>query len=65
MDNEIKRALSIKEFCSQYSVSPAKFYLMLGAGEIKAKKIGTRTIVPHEEAERWMAGLPSFSPRAA
>ena len=61
LQTEAKRALSIKEFCNQYQVSPAKFYLMLAAGEIAAKKNGTRTVIPSEEAERWFAALPAFT----
>lgn len=65
METETKRVLSIKEFCNQYSVSPAKFYLMLAAGEINAKKNGTRTVIPVAEAERWLASLPAFTGKHA
>jgi hypothetical protein len=58
-----KRVLSVKEFCNAYSVSAAKFYLMLAAGEITARKNGTRTVIDKTEAERWFNSLPVFTGR--
>jgi predicted DNA-binding transcriptional regulator AlpA len=54
-----KTFLSIQEFCTRFAVSRATAYRLFGAGAIRPRKIGTRTLVAAEEAERWASALPS------
>lgn len=56
------RLISLNQFCRDYHVSRATVYRKLAAGELKAVKVGTRTCVPVEEAERWFTSLTSFQP---
>ncbi|MPZ36938.1 MAG: helix-turn-helix domain-containing protein [Rhizobiales bacterium] len=56
-----KRAYSTDAFCEAFSVGKTKLYEMLGAGAIVANKIGGKTVIPHDEAERWLKSLPSYT----
>ena len=57
MSNEYKAAYTVREFCEKYSISPAHTYRLFKAGEISARKTGRRTLITHEEAERWLRSL--------
>jgi excisionase family DNA binding protein len=57
-----KTALTVKEFCETYGVSTTTAYELLKAGELVARKIGTKTIIPVAEADRWLESLPAFTP---
>jgi excisionase family DNA binding protein len=56
-----KRLYSTDAFCAAFSVGKTKLYQMLREGEIVASKIGDKTVIPHEEAERWRSSLPKYS----
>ncbi len=60
-----KRALSIREFCSRYSVGRTKAYAEISSGRLQAVKLGRRTLVTEEDAEAWLAALPRSKARAA
>jgi excisionase family DNA binding protein len=61
------RLFSKFEFCNRYNVGHTKFYKLLNSGQLKAVKVGSKTLIEEEEAERWMASLPPYprAPRAA
>jgi excisionase family DNA binding protein len=59
-----KAALTIKEFCDQYSVGITTAYELLKSGELAAKKIGNKTVIPTAEADRWLKSLPAYAPEA-
>ena len=40
----------------------SEVYEALRSGELKAKKFGRRTIIPADEARRWIASLPDWTP---
>jgi hypothetical protein len=55
-------ALSIKDFCQTYGVGRSVTYQLIGAGTLKAKKQGAKTLIDCASAERWYRSLPSFCP---
>jgi hypothetical protein len=63
--SEPKNAFSIQEFCRRNNVGRTKVYAEIGAGRLKARKIGTKTVVMAEDETAWLAALPSMSPKAA
>lgn len=52
-------ALTVNEFCRRYSVSRTTFYDQVKARRLEIRKVGHKSIVLTEEAERWLAALPS------
>jgi excisionase family DNA binding protein len=55
-----RRAMSIDEFCNQYGPGRTKCYEEISAGRLKAHKIGKRTVIIEDDAEDWLAKLPSL-----
>ena len=51
--------LSVNEFCSAVGIGRSLFYEELGAGRLKAKKCGKRTLIPVSELEEWPKRLPN------
>ena len=56
-----RRAYSTDDFCKAFSIGKTKLYEMLASGTINARKVDGRTIITHDEAERWLSALPSFT----
>jgi excisionase family DNA binding protein len=54
----LQRTMSIDEFCSRYGPSRTKVYQELKSGRLRARKIGTRTIIVEDDAEAWLRHLP-------
>jgi len=52
------RALSVREFCDEYGIGLTKFYDEAKQGRLGIRKIGRKTIIPRDEAERWLKHLP-------
>ena len=52
------RALSVREFCDEYGIGLTKFYDEAKKGRLRIRKIGRKTIIPRDEAERWLKHLP-------
>ena len=55
-----KLAYSIPEFCKIAGVGRTKAYEELAAGRLKAKKVGSRTLITN--AAEWLDSLPDFEP---
>ena len=53
-----KLALSVPEAAEALGVSRSFLYVLMAKGEISARKIGTRTIIPLDELKAWLAALP-------
>ena len=49
------RALSIPEFCATYGVGKSTVYVGIAEGRLRARKVGRRTIIGADDAERWLA----------
>lgn len=55
------KALTIRSFTEAYGISRAKIYRLIEEGDLKAVKVGSRTLIPIESAEAWFASLPPIS----
>ena len=49
-------------FCKKENIGHTKFYEEVNSGRLKAKKIGSKTVVLPEERRRWRANLPDYVP---
>lgn len=54
-DTVIKRVYSVNEFCAAYGLGRTSVYNEIQSGRLKVAKVGKRTLVPIEEADRWLA----------
>ncbi|MBL8642110.1 MAG: helix-turn-helix domain-containing protein [Alphaproteobacteria bacterium] len=52
--------LTIPEACAMIRVGRTKFYQLLNAGEIKAVKIGKKTLILETSIHEWIFSLPSY-----
>lgn len=58
----IPAAFTVKGFCEAYSIGRTLAYEQIGAGRLKAKKVGNRTLILKADADLWansLAELPS------
>jgi excisionase family DNA binding protein len=55
-----KRAFSIPEFCLLYGVCRTTVYEEIRAGRLRAVKVGRRTLILVDDAEAWLAALPTL-----
>ncbi len=49
-------AYSLEEAAQQLSVSSQSVRRLIDRGELKARRVGRRVIVPKNELERWLEG---------
>ena len=55
-----QRAMSIAQFCDRYAVGRTRTYEEIKSGRLRARKIGTRTIIVEDDAEDWLRNLPAM-----
>jgi excisionase family DNA binding protein len=60
-----KRALQIQEFCDMYGVGKSTMYEEVKAGRLQVRKIGKRSLIAVDDADRWLANLPKQQAAAA
>ncbi|MEI9405914.1 DNA-binding protein [Mesorhizobium argentiipisi] len=53
------RALSIPDFTRWAAIGRSKAYMEIQAGRLKTRKIGSRTVIPIEDARAWFDAQPS------
>ena len=53
-----QRAMSVSEFAERYGISRSKTYEEIGAGRLRALKVGKRTLITEDDAEIWLRRLP-------
>ena len=58
--SDIKAVFSVEDFCDRFGIGRTAAYAELKAGRLKAQKCGRRTLIPRDEAERWLAALPAM-----
>jgi excisionase family DNA binding protein len=63
--DEDRRAITITEFAARYSIGRSKIYEEAAAGRIKLRKVGKKTLITVEDAEKWLANLPAVEPKHA
>ncbi|MDN3624481.1 helix-turn-helix domain-containing protein [Methylobacterium isbiliense] len=51
-------AYSIADFSRISGIGKSSVYEMINAGRLTARKIGSRTLILHSDAETFLAGLP-------
>lgn len=52
--------MTVEEFRSWSRMGRTRIYELLGSGELKAIKIGRRTLIPSEAAQAWLEAQPSY-----
>jgi excisionase family DNA binding protein len=62
MTSDSARAFDIRSFCEVYGVGRTKAYQEIGAGKLRACKIGRKTLIRREDAEAWLQGLIDCMP---
>ena len=60
MMNITKEALSIDEAREIAGIGRTKLYELIGAGDLKARRIGRRTLVLRGDLMTFLNGLPSI-----
>ena len=53
-------AMKVEAFLHWAGISRFLFYQEVKRGRILPKKCGARTVIPVEEAQRWLRDLPDF-----
>lgn len=49
-----KAALTVNQFCDALSIGRTLFYARVRLGQIKVLKVGTRTLVPFGEVQKFL-----------
>jgi hypothetical protein len=57
-------AISANEFKRRYSISNATFYRQIAAGRLKARKLGTKTLIFAADEAAWRNSLPALKSAA-
>lgn len=52
--------LSIPEACEKLRIGRTRLYQILNAGQIKAVRIGKRTLIPGDSIEEFINGLDPY-----
>lgn len=52
-------AYSLEGFTAAFNIGRTKAYEEIKRGRLKARKLGTRTIITHEDAMAWLHSLPA------
>lgn len=58
-------SLSIEEARAATSLGRTKIYQLINSGELKAHKIGKRTIILKDDLEAFLSNLQSYAPENA
>ena len=58
MDNQRKRASSIEEFARDHDIGRAHVYELIKKRQLQARKIGRRTVITEEDAQKFRESLP-------
>jgi excisionase family DNA binding protein len=58
-------AFSIEEFCEWSGIGRTAVYEEINSGRLRAKKRGTRTLIPRRCAHDWLESLPEMGSAAA
>jgi len=53
-------AMTVSDFCQRYHVGRTKVYYEIGAGRLRAVKLGAKTLIMNRDAERWANSLPQL-----
>jgi hypothetical protein len=59
MTQENIEAYSVRAFCRAFGIGRTLFYSEVKSGRIEVRKLGKRTLILKEAADRWAAALPT------
>lgn len=62
--NKDLELLDIRDFTHRYNISRSTLYKLIGGRSLAAVKVGRRTFIRADEAERWAASLQQLKPGA-
>lgn len=54
-----RSAMSVKSFCEAYDVGETTVYRLMASGNLRAVKVGRKTLIPMEAARDWLKSLPA------
>lgn len=54
------KAYTVKDVLHLTGMGRTKFYKLVNSGDLKARKLGARTVVLAEYLDAWLKGLPSY-----
>src|SRR5690349_14944588 len=57
---DIRLSYSVKEVCKLVGISTATLYQVLGRRELKAVKLGNKTLILAKDWEEWLDSLPAM-----
>lgn len=57
-----RKASTVRRFLREHDIGRTTFYSEIKAGRLAAVKVGRRTLVPLDAAERWLRSLPQVRP---
>ena len=57
---DMPAAYSPRDFARVYGIGLTLTYELIGAGKLKARKLGRRTMILREDAEHWARSLPTL-----
>ena len=61
---KVKLAYTIEETVEAGAGSRTKVYEAINAGTLKARKRGKRTVILHDDLQRFLESLPEYRPQA-
>jgi hypothetical protein len=53
-------AFTVTDFRRRYGIGNTKLYEEIKAGRLRAVKLGTRTLILHNDAKAWERSLPEL-----
>jgi predicted DNA-binding transcriptional regulator AlpA len=62
--DEARRVFTIAEFLQRYGIGRSRFYEEVAAGRLPLRKLGKKSLVAIDDAEKWLASLPIVSSRS-
>ena len=61
--NSPTHAMTIKAFCNAFGIGRSLAYREIAAGRLPARKVGKRTVILVQDAEKWAMDLPEARSR--
>ena len=59
-----RQAFRVPEFARRHGIGRTKAFEEIAAGRLKAKKIGSATVIPRDAEKAWLESLPDAKARA-
>jgi hypothetical protein len=57
--SDSKRAYSVEGFAHAFSIGRSMIYDEIRAGRLRIRKVGSRTLIAHDDAVAWFEALPT------